>query len=79
MTEEEVGEEVEQVGRFGQCEDATHGGCDCTPDTGASWKVFEKGNGMANRSSEDMNLLMGYSVVELKEVRGRKTSPLSRP
>lgn len=41
--------------------------------------VFEKGNGMMNRSSENMNLLMGCSVLELREVRGRKTSLMSRP
>lgn len=74
-----MGEEVEQVGILGQCEDAMPGGCDCIPDTGDSWKVFEKGNGMMNRSSENMNLLMGCSVLELREVRGRKTSLMSRP
>lgn len=79
FAEEEVGGEVEQVGRLGQCEDTMPGGCDCILDNGDSWKVFEKGNGMMKRSSENINLLMGCSVLELREVRGRKTSPASRP
>lgn len=39
--EEEVGEEVEQVGILGQREDAMPGGCDCIPDTGDSERFWE--------------------------------------
>lgn len=55
------------------------GGCDCILDTGDSRKVFEKGNGMMKRSSENVNLLTVCSVLELREVRGGKTSLVSRP
>lgn len=81
VLKEEVGEEGGQEGRFGPCvedQNRTGGGWVCVLESGDSREVFEKGSGVITESSEEMHLLIGHSVIELRETRGRMSGQASR-
>lgn len=74
---EEVEEEVWQVDRFGQCVEVLECHIKWVGLYSGEWgfsEGFGKGCGMIKGSFQNMNQLMGYSILELIETRGRRTS-----
>lgn len=75
------GEGARPGGQVWPCVEAqnhTRDGWVCVLESGDSREVFEKGSGAITQSSEEMHLLMGHSVIELRETRGRKSGQASR-
>lgn len=74
---EEVEEEARQVDRFGQHVEVLACHTKWVGLYSGEWgflEGFDKGSGVIKGSFESMNPLMGYSILELLETRGRRTS-----